>query len=80
MLQQRSCEPITSTGYNERLIVFISSVKKMFKMFTVGEMATNSLHANAGNWKSTRLSITDFVSVCKTSAVSLHLFFKCNEN
>ena len=37
MLQQRSCEPITSTGYNERLIVFISSVKKMFKMFTVGE-------------------------------------------
>ena len=52
----------------------------MFKMFTVGEMATNSLHANAGNWKSTRLSITDFVSVYKTSAVSLNLFFKCNEN
>ena len=43
-------------------------------------MATNSLHVNAGNCKSTRLSITDFVSVCKTSAVSLNLFFKCNEN
>ena len=45
MLQQRSCEPITSTGYNERLIVFISSVKKMFKMFTVGEMAIYSSNA-----------------------------------
>ena len=36
------------SGYNERLIVFILSVKKtMFKMFTVGEMAANSPHANA---------------------------------
>ena len=48
-------------------------------MFTVGEMATNSPHANAGNGKSTTLSVTDFASVCKTSAVSLNLFFKCNE-
>ena len=40
--------PLISTGYNERLIVFIFSVKKkMFSMFTVGEMATNSPHANA---------------------------------
>ena len=73
-------EPITSTGYNERLIVFILSVKKkMFKMFTVGEMATNSPHANAGNCNSIMLSKTDFASVCKTSAVSLNLFFKCDE-
>ena len=48
-------------------------------MFTVGEMATNSLHANAGNCNSTMLSLTDFASVCKTSAVSLNLFFKGNE-
>ena len=51
----------------------------MFKMFTVGEMANDFLHANAGNFNSTKLSITDFASVCKTSAVSLNLFFKCNE-
>ena len=51
----------------------------MFKMFTVGEMATNSLHANARNCNSTTLSIRDFASVCKISAVSLNLFFKCNE-
>ena len=48
-------------------------------MFTVGEMATNSPHANAGNCNSTTLSKTDFASVCKTSAVSLNLFFKCDE-
>ena len=48
-------------------------------MFTVGEMATNSLHANAGNCNSTMLSLTDFASLCKTSAVSLNLFFKGNE-
>ena len=48
-------------------------------MFTVGEMATNFPHANAGNCNSTTLSKTDFASVCKTSAVSLNLFFKCNE-
>ena len=40
-------------------------------MFTVGKMATNSPHATAGNCNSTTLSKTDFVSVCKTSAVSL---------
>ena len=44
-------------------------------MFTVGEMATNSPHANAGNCNSIMLSKTDFASVCKTSAVSLNLFF-----
>ena len=76
MLQQRCYESITSSGYNERLIVLILFVKKMFKMFTVGEMATNFLHANAGNCNSTTLSITDFASACKTSAVSLNLFFK----
>ena len=48
-------------------------------MFTVGEMATNSPHANAGNCNSTTLSKTDFALVCKTSAVSLTLFFKCDE-
>ena len=48
-------------------------------MFTVGEMATNSPHANAGNCNSTKLSTTDFASVCKTSAVSLNLIFRCNE-
>ena len=47
-------------------------------MFTVGEMATNFPHANAGNCNSTTLSKTDFASVCKTSAVSLNLFFKIN--
>ena len=51
----------------------------MFKMFKVGEMATNSPHANAGNCNSIMLSKTDFASVCKTSAVSLNLFFKCDE-
>ena len=48
-------------------------------MFTVGEMATDSPHANAGNCNSTTLSKTDFASVCKTSGVSLNLFFKCDE-
>ena len=48
-------------------------------MFTVGEMATNSPHANVGNCNSTTLSKTGFASVWKTSAVSLNLFFKCNE-
>ena len=33
-------------------------------MFTVGEMATNSPHANAGNCNSTTLLKTDFASVC----------------
>ena len=50
--------------------------KKMFKMFTVGEMATNFLHANAGNCNSTMLSVVDFASVCKTSAVSLNLQYR----
>ena len=60
--------------------MFVFSVKKkMFKMFTVGEMATNSPHANAGNCNSIMLSKTDFASVRKTSAVSLNLFFKCDE-
>ena len=49
-------------------------------MFTAGEMATNSLDANALNCNSTTLSIRDFASVWKTSAVSLNLFFKGNEN
>ena len=50
-------------------------------MFTVGEIATNSPHANVGNCNSTTLSKTEFASMCnyKTSAVSLNLFFKCNE-
>ena len=47
----------------------------MFKMFTVGEMATNSPHANEGNCNSATLSKT----VCKTSAVILNLFFKCDK-
>ena len=51
--------------------VYFLCEKKMFKMFTVGEMATNFPHANAGNCNSTTLSKTDFASVCKTSAVSL---------
>ena len=61
--------------------MFISSVKKkcLKLVFTVGEMATNSLHANALNCNSTMLSVRDFASVCKTSAVSLNLFLKCNE-
>ena len=60
--------------------MFISPVeKKMFKMFTVGEMATNSPHANEENCNSATLSKTDFPSVCKTSAVILNLFFKCDE-
>ena len=51
----------------------------MFKMFTVGEMATNSPHAIEENCNSATLSKTDFASVCKTSAVILNLFFKCDE-
>ena len=51
----------------------------MFKMFKVGEMATKSPHANEGNCNSATLSKTDFASVCKTSAVILNLFFKCDE-
>ena len=49
-------------------------------MFTVGEIATNSPHANAGNCNSTMPSIGEFAAVvCKTSAVSHNLFLKCNE-
>ena len=35
-------------------------------MFTFGEMATHSPHANVGNCNSTTLLKTDFASVCKT--------------
>ena len=59
--------------------VYFLCEKKMSKMFAVGEMATNSPRANAGNCNSTKLSTTDFASVCKTSAVSLNLIFRCNE-
>ena len=51
----------------------------MFQMFAVGEIATNSPHANAGNCNSTMSSIREFAVVCETSAVSHNLFLKCNE-
>ena len=51
----------------------------MSQMFTVGEIATNSPHANAGNCNSTVPSIREFVVVCKTLAVSHNLLLKCNE-
>ena len=48
-------------------------------MFTVGEIVTNSPHANARNCNSTMPSIREFAVVCKTSTVSHNLFLKCNE-
>ena len=51
----------------------------MFQMFTVGEIATNSPHAYAGNCNSTMPSITEFAVVCEALAVSHNLFLKCNE-
>ena len=71
-------EPITSTGYIEKQIN-IYKILNMSQMFTVGEIATNSPHANAGSCNSTVPSIREFVVVCKTSAVSHNLLLKCNE-
>ena len=42
----------------------------MFRMFTVGEIATNSPHANVGNCNSTTVSKTGFASEC---AIIRHL-------